>query len=108
YAVRLGSLDQIKIDNMSLQTEALAGQRSAAVATVPPPVITAADIHGDVAVVAVASGEGISEALRAMGATRIVAGGQTMNPSTEDLLKAVEDAPFEQVIILPNNKNIIM
>ncbi len=108
YAVRLGSLDQIKIDNMSLQTETLAGQRSAAVATAPPPVLTADDVHGDVAVVAVASGDGISEALRAMGATLIVAGGQTMNPSTEDLLKAVENAPFDQVIILPNNKNIIM
>ncbi len=106
YAIRLGSLDQIKIDNMSLQTETLAGQRSAA--TAPPPVFSDEHVHGDVAVVAVASGEGITEALRAMGATRIVNGGQTMNPSTEDLLNAVEDAPFDQVIILPNNKNIIM
>jgi DAK2 domain fusion protein YloV len=107
YAIRLGSLDQIKIDNMSLQTETLTGQRSAALATAPP-VISANDMHGDIAVVAVAAGEGISEALRAMGATSIVAGGQTMNPSTEDLLNAVEDAPFDQVIILPNNKNIFL
>jgi DAK2 domain fusion protein YloV len=108
YAIRLGSLDQIKIDNMSLQTETLAGQRTAAVATAPPPVFSDDHVHGNVAVVAVATGEGITGALREMGATRIVAGGQTMNPSTEDLLNAVDDAPFDQVIILPNNKNIIM
>jgi dihydroxyacetone kinase-like predicted kinase len=104
YALGLGELDQIKIDNMSLQTETLTGQREAATANPP----AQDEIIGDIAVVAVAAGEGLSDALRAMGATTIVKGGQTMNPSTEDLLAAVEGSPADQVIVLPNNKNIIL
>jgi len=105
YAVQLGSLDQIKIDNMSSQTEILSGQRAAAVASAAPsPELH----HGTICVVAVAAGDGLANALRAMGATSVVAGGQTMNPSTEDLLKAVDQQPTGEVIILPNNKNIIM
>ncbi len=106
YATRLGSLDQIKIDNMAMQTETLASQRAAAIASretaAPEP------FHGSTAVVAVASGNGLARALRDMGATTIVRGGQTMNPSTEDLLKAVDGAPVDQVILLPNDKNVIL
>lgn len=106
YAVKLGDLDQIKIDNMTFQTEALSEQRaSTASGTTEQP---DEPITGTTAVVAVASGDGLADALRAMGANRIVAGGQTMNPSTEDLLSAVEALPVDQVILLPNNKNIVM
>jgi dihydroxyacetone kinase-like predicted kinase len=59
------------------------------------------------AVVAVATGDGIRRIFRSLGVQRIVAGGQSMNPSTAQILEAVEAAPAEQVIILPNNKNII-
>jgi dihydroxyacetone kinase-like predicted kinase len=65
-------------------------------------------VIGSIAIVAVAAGDGLADALRAMGATTVIAGGQTMNPSTEDLLRAVEDVPADNVIVLPNNKNIIM
>jgi DAK2 domain fusion protein YloV len=105
YAVRLGSLDQIKIDNMSSQTEILGDQRAAAVAAAAP---LSSGHHGNICVVAVAAGDGLADALRAMGATTVVSGGQTMNPSTEDLRTAVNQQPTSDVIILPNNRNIIM
>ena len=58
--------------------------------------------------VAVCAGEGVSEVFRNLGADALVTGGQTMNPSTEDILKAVQSVPAEIVFVLPNNKNIIM
>lgn len=114
YAVSLGALDQIKIDNMTLQTEELKGQR-AQTDTEPDsarPSWAGSDIpteiHGDIGIIAVAAGGGLAHALVAMGANLIVNGGQTMNPSTEDLYQAVEALPVSEVIILPNNKNIIL
>jgi len=101
YAVTLGDLDQIKIDNMTKQTEALSTQRSQAEQSPPAP-------PGGLAVIAVAAGDGIADALTTMGSTAIVRGGQTMNPSTEDLLNAVEAQPVDKVIVLPNNKNIVL
>ena len=113
YALTLGYLDQIKIDNMTLQTEALTDQRKQGRAALLPadgwtePLIDE-QVDGAIGIVTVAAGAGLVQALRSMGANAIVPGGQTMNPSTEDLLKAVERLPVDQVIILPNNKNIIM
>lgn len=54
--------------------------------------------------IAIAAGEGVQELFRSLGASYIISGGQTMNPSTEDILKAVKEVNAEQVIILPNNK----
>jgi DAK2 domain fusion protein YloV len=112
YALRFGYLDQIKIDNMTLQTAALTDQRQQARdQTVPAPASNpdvAESIDGDIGVIAVAAGDGLAAALRSMGADCIVRGGQTMNPSTEDLLQAVEALPVDQILILPNNKNIVM
>jgi len=68
-------------------------------ASEPPP---------SICVVAVAAGQGLSNVFSSLGATGIVEGGQTMNPSTAQILDAVEDAVSDQVIILPNNKNILM
>ena len=114
YALTLGHLDQIKIDNMTLQTEELQSQRSNA--TKPGDGDTSdwtgtsmpTEIQGDTGIIAVAAGKGLADALVSMGANFIVQGGQTMNPSTEDLLSAVEAIPAQNVIILPNNKNIIL
>jgi dihydroxyacetone kinase-like predicted kinase len=61
----------------------------------------------DIAIVTVAPGAGMTEVFKSLGAAAIVPGGQTMNPSTKDILQAVEKAPSDNVIILPNNKNII-
>jgi len=107
YATRLGSLDQIKIDNMSRQTEVLTHQRAESRGAVHHDA-DHSPVEGTTAIVAVASGDGLAAALRAMGATSIVQGGQTMNPSTRDLLNAVDRAPVENVLILPNNSNIVL
>lgn len=111
YALSLGHLDQVKIDNMSLQTEELTSQRKSAQAGEAAQEADAGqptEIHGEIGIIAVAAGKGLGDALRAMGANLIVRGGQTMNPSTEELYQATEQLPVEKVIILPNNKNIIM
>jgi hypothetical protein len=62
----------------------------------------------EIATVAVAAGEGLARVFQSLGAAAVVHGGQTMNPSTEEILQAVESVPSNRVIILPNNKNIIM
>ncbi len=64
--------------------------------------------EGQIAVIAISPGKGISRIFKSLGVTRIVSGGQTMNPSTKDILQAFEDLPTNNVIILPNNKNIIL
>ncbi len=65
-------------------------------------------VPGTIAIVAVSPGIGLSQIFASQGATAIVAGGQTMNPSIQEILKAFEDLPTDKVIILPNNKNIIL
>jgi len=100
YAVQFGALTQIKIDNMDMQVEHLEG--SAPLGT-PHEQST-----GHISVVAVAAGEGLSAVLRGLGAAKIVRGGQTMNPSTQELLDAIASAPSDAVIVLPNNGNVIL
>ncbi|HVL26048.1 MAG TPA: DAK2 domain-containing protein [Thermomicrobiales bacterium] len=113
YALGLGYLDQIKIDNMTLQTEALTTQREHARHAAEPDDADAdlagcGPVDGPIGVIAVAAGTGLVRALRSMGADCVVRGGQTMNPSTEELLQAVQSMPVDQVIILPNNTTIHM
>ncbi len=62
----------------------------------------------DMAIVSVATGDGLKEVFQSLGATSIVSGGQTMNPSTKDILQAIELTSSDKVIVLPNNKNIIL
>jgi len=100
YALRFGSLTQIKIDNMDMQVENL---------TEPAPTETAREEQtSQIAVVAVAAGEGLSAVLRGLGVAKIVRGGQTMNPSTQELLDAINGAPSDSVILLPNNGNVVL
>lgn len=96
-ALTFGYLSDIKIDNMRIQHEKKANARPERVEPTKP--------YG---FVAVASGNGIVELFKELGADRIVEGGQTMNPSTEDILANIEATPAETVIVLPNNKNIIL
>ena len=96
-AVKLGEMVNIKIENMREQhTEML--ETSA-----PAP-----KEHKEVAVVAVANGEGLVATFKELGVTNIVPGGQTMNPSTEDILGSIEEANADTVFVLPNNKNIVL
>lgn len=113
-AVRWGELGQIRIDNMAAQVRAVTETVQATVASAPmalgpraAPPADGLELTGP-QTVAVASGAGLVEALRGLGAAQIVAGGQTMNPSTEELLRAVESAPGDEVLLLPNNGNVIL
>ncbi|MFF2287067.1 DAK2 domain-containing protein [Peribacillus butanolivorans] len=101
YGQQYGSLIKMKIDNMREQHTAIVGETNASLQTKPK----SKEKYG---VVSVAMGTGISELFKSIGAKSVIEGGQTMNPSTEDIVKAVEETHAEHVIILPNNKNIIM
>ncbi len=111
YACALGSLRQIGITDMQeqhedfLQAHGAAGSNDAEAGAGE----AASGVSlSRIAVLAVASGAGLVKAFRSMGATAIIEGGQTMNPSTEDLLKVIEKVPQNEVILLPNNGNIIL
>lgn len=101
---KYGSLIKIKVDNMREQHSAIVNEEAT-----PSTKSTADRLEKHpYAVVTVAMGEGIANLLRSIGASYVIEGGQTMNPSTEDIVKAVEKIGAEKVLILPNNKNIIM
>jgi uncharacterized protein len=114
YAVSLGALDQIKLDNMQVQHEQKFlktnnnNNNKPSAEGVIEEDFPLAEGLSSVAIVAVAAGEGLSQTFKNAGAAYVVHGGQTMNPSTQDLLQAVNKVPGDSVIILPNNKNIIM
>lgn len=104
-ALKYGQLINIKIDNMRYQhrnAEVGAEQGS----PVPTPAQT--EPENEYGFVAVCAGDGLSELFTDIGADVIVSGGQTMNPSTDDILNAVMATPAKTVFVLPNNKNIIM
>ncbi len=110
YATALGSLRQVAITDMQEQHDEYMSAHATADAAPAPPTqarASTADASGT-ATLAVVVGGGLSKAFESMGATALIEGGQTMNPSTEELLRAVEALPHTEVIILPNNGNIIM
>jgi hypothetical protein len=98
---KYGDLQTIKIENMRLQHSTIMNMEQ----TKPNKVEKSKAKFG---IIAVASGEGIHEAFKELGVQTIIDGGQTMNPSTEAFVKAVEELNAEHIIILPNNKNIIL
>lgn len=106
YGASLGALDDIVVENMQAQYETFLTERGGpgGAAPVEPPTIE----DGAIAAVTVAPGDGLTQIFYSLGAGRVVSGGQTMNPSTKDLLEAVDALPTDQVVILPNNKNILM
>lgn len=95
YASSLGTMKQVKVENMDDQ------HKDFLVAKPQPPM-------GNISTIAVASGDGLIQVFYSVGATIVVPGGETMNPSVQELLKAVEETHSDKVIILPNNANIIM
>ena len=103
-AMTYGALSMIKVENMRLQHTSLS-QDAQKEQAAPEKPATPPKAYG---FVSVAVGEGVTELFRDLGVDYIVPGGQTMNPSTEDVLKAVESVNAETVYILPNNKNIFM
>ena len=108
HAVRLGELSTVKIENMKLQHSNIVNKEEEADAskeekTEPAPFVPAVKN----AVIAVGAGTGVEDLFSDLGA-RVISGGQTMNPSTDDILSAVDAVNAENIFILPNNKNIIM
>ncbi len=102
YGQQYGDLIKIKIENMREQHTEIVGE-----GYVKDGPTKKVEVH-PYAVVTVAMGAGVSELLKSLGASAVIEGGQTMNPSTEDIVKAIEAVGAERVLILPNNKNIIM
>ena len=102
-AVKIGEMESIKIDNMKIQHSEGAVEQAAPVKEEEPK--EPAKKYG---MVAVAAGEGMEQIFLEIGVDKMVEGGQSMNPSTEDILKAVEAVNAENVFVFPNNKNIIL
>lgn len=99
YGQRFGSLMKIKVDNMREQHTQLLEADKKEAADKP---------MKEYGVIAIAAGEGVSKLFKSLGVDYVLSGGQTMNPSTEDIIKAIEDVHAKNVLILPNNKNIFM
>ncbi len=101
-AVKLGEMVNIKIENMREQHTDIVGGAMENKDSKPNAE------HRETAVVSVANGDGLISTFKDLGVTNIIHGGQTMNPSTEDILNAIEEANADNVFILPNNKNIVL
>ena len=102
-ALEVGRPRQVRVTDLWDEVEEERWVREAA--RTPPP--EPEERRVGCAVVAVCAGDGIARIFRSLGANRIVTGGQSMNPSTEELLAAIDDAPAEQVMVLPNNGNVV-
>ena len=100
-AVNYGSFVTVKVENMRLQhTEKVMSEKDLAPKIAEP--------EKPIGVVSVCAGDGLADVFLNLGVDQIISGGQTMNPSTQDILEAVNKVPAETVFVLPNNKNIIM
>ncbi|MGO3050080.1 hypothetical protein CD110_09900 [Staphylococcus casei] len=104
YGQQYGELIKLKVENMREQHREVvkkeeSSQRNA---------VNSKTETVDTAVITISMGDGISELFKSMGATNIISGGQTMNPSTEDIVKVIKQSQCKRAIILPNNKNIMM
>lgn len=101
YIMNIGTITKVAMENLLAQMEDIEGRAETSIelANVEP---------GQIGVVAVSPGSGISRIFASLGVAAIVSGGQTMNPSTKDILDAFENLPTDKIIILPNNKNIIL
>lgn len=103
-----GELVKVKVDNMREQVRELERKEEAMQSTITKmPDLSVLD-QKKLALVAVAAGQGLKDIFQTSGVDYVLEGGQTMNPSTEDFVKAIEQLNAESILILPNNKNIIM
>ncbi|GHP12845.1 hypothetical protein YK48G_02700 [Lentilactobacillus fungorum] len=111
WGQEFGDLATVKVDNMRLQQETIIeNDEEAADSQAETPVTAATENKpvSDTAVISVSSGEGLNKLFKSLGVTYIVNGGQTMNPSTEDIVNAINQTHAKRAIILPNNKNIFL
>ena len=102
YTMTMGTVTNVAIENLMAQMAAIEGD---AISHLPD----LAEVKPDqIAVIAIAPGPGIARVFASLGVAALIEGGQTMNPSTQQILAAFEDLPTNNIIILPNNKNIVM
>jgi DAK2 domain fusion protein YloV len=99
YIMGIGTVTKVAIENLLAQMDDIQKASQINFAAVEP---------GHIAVVVVSPGTGLSRIFASLGVAAVVAGGQTMNPSTQDILSSFENLPTDKIIILPNNKNIVM
>ena len=102
YTMSLGTITKVAIENLVAQMEDIENEQGDSKLTLAPVE------SGQIAVVAVSPGPGLSRVFASLGVATIVEGGQTMNPSTKEIINAFDNLPTDKIIILPNNKNIIM
>lgn len=105
YGQKFGSLIKVKVDNMRLQHETILEKDEEEEREEE---ISENEISGDYGIIAIASGEGVAEIFKNLGVTYVLSGGQTMNPSTQDIVDAIAKTKKDKVIVLPNNKNIFL
>lgn len=102
YTNTLGTVLKVNMENLIAQMETRLKEKQ------EEPIVFAPVNPGEMAVIAVAPGEGFARIFASLGVAAVVYGGQTMNPSTEEILEAFENLPTDKIIILPNNKNVTM
>lgn len=108
-----GDLAKVKVDNMRMQQETIMEkdddeQPAAAATAAAAPVATAEQPASDTAIIAIVAGDGLATLFKSLGVTHVVQGGQTMNPSTQDIVDAINASKAKRAIVLPNNKNIFL
>lgn len=108
WGQEFGDLQKVKVDNMRWQQETIMENDQPTEDAVTKAANTPAKPDIDTAVIAVASGDGIGELFKSLGVTNIISGGQTMNPSTEDIVKVINASGAKKALVLPNNGNIFM
>jgi hypothetical protein len=101
YIMGIGTITKVAMENLLAQMDDIQKSKASRIefATVEP---------GQIAVITVSPGAGLSRIFASLGVAAVVEGGQTMNPSTQDILNSFEQLPTDKIIILPNNKNIVM
>lgn len=110
-ALSIGSLSGLKIDNMREQHTNKIDFHSDAKAEQAKPIVSAEEPkkeHKETGFISICSGSGLADIFRSLGVDYIIEGGQTMNPSTEDILNAINKIDADNIVIMPNNKNIIL
>jgi hypothetical protein len=110
YGSTQGKLSSVVVENMQLQYESFQAAQALSASRIPAAMVSSSPAGqlSEIATVAVVSGEGLRRVFESLGVSAIVSGGQTMNPSTQDLLMAIASVPSDQVILLPNNSNVIL
>lgn len=108
WGQEFGDLAKVKVDNMRMQQETIMEHDEEATADAGVATATADEAPADTAIIAIAAGDGLATLFKSLGVTHVVNGGQTMNPSTQDIVDAINQSQAKRAIVLPNNKNIFL